>query len=327
MPEILESNPENIIKAARVLEAGGIVAFPTETVYGIGANAHSTAAVDKIFLYKHRPRSNPLGICYESLAQAAGDVIMTDHAMAVAEAFLPGPITLLLERRSDSSISPLCSAHTNKIGVRISSNGILRNLLAQISFPLASSSANRSAALSPTTASLVLEQLQSAGDLIILDGSNCAIGIESTVLDASGDSLQIIRSGAISPEEIYARTGISCKNGNTLRNSNQYAGAPEPQHYIFHKRIVLNATQADPGDAVLAFGTPLDCPCLQILNLSESGNLQEAASHLFAMLQRLDNSNADKICVMPIPNKGIGVAINDRLAKAAGSQNETSCKE
>ncbi|MDR3156012.1 MAG: threonylcarbamoyl-AMP synthase [Holosporaceae bacterium] len=344
MPKILEPCPENITKAIYMLESGGIVAFPTETVYGIGANACSAAAVDKIFFHKHRSKSNPLSVCYKNLAQAARDVVVTDHAIALAEAFLPGPITLLLERRSDASIAALCSANTNKIGIRISSNGILQNLLTQISFPLASSSANKSSALSPTTTALVLEQLQSMEDLIILDGGNCEIGIESTVLDASGDLLKIVRSGAIDANEIHARSGIFCKNkeiscnaatsspdhgnfysndGNPSDQLGKIGKAAELQHYTFHKKIILNATCADPGDAVLAFGIPFDCQCQYILNLSESCNLREAASHLFAMLQKLDNSNAKKICVMPIPHEDIGIAINDRLAKAARSWNET----
>jgi L-threonylcarbamoyladenylate synthase len=309
MAEILEPTPENIVEAARRLEEGEAVAFPTETVYGIGANARNSAAVEKVFLHKHRSMGNPLGICYRDLAQASGDMVVTAHAAALAEAFLPGPITLLLERRCDASVSPLCSAGTNKIGVRISSNGILQNLLAQISFPLATSSANRSSAISPTTAALALKQLQSVENLIILDGGSCEIGIESTLLDASEeDSLIIVRNGAISPEEIYVTTGILCKNAETR----------PAHHYTFHKKIVLNATSADPQDALLAFGTPCTCQCLRVLNLSENGDLQEAASHLFAMLQILDNSSAEKICVMPIPFKGIGIAINDRLIKAAG---------
>ena len=310
MPEILSITEENIILSLEKLKSDELVAFPTETVYGLGGNAYSDKAVAEIFAYKNRPNFNPLPVCYANLERASNDVFINDLAIKLAENFLPGPLTMLLKRRPDSKISHLASDGLDTICVRIPSNSVSQKLLLNLDFPLAVPSANRSAGISPTNAQAVAESLRDCEKLIILDGGQCNIGIESTIIDLVGENPKILRYGAIDKEEISRKCNIVFeekkeKNSATLK------------HYVTTKKIIKNAEKAGENDALLAFGTPFPNNCMHVLNLSPSGDLNEAAANFFSMLRELDRTDSDNICIMKIPEKGIGIALNDRIRKAA----------
>ncbi|MDR0968602.1 MAG: threonylcarbamoyl-AMP synthase [Holosporaceae bacterium] len=200
MPQILAPDDENIERAAEVLRRGGIVAFPTETVYGLGGNAFDNASILKIYACKGRWESKPLSVCYPNFESACEDVEIDDRALLLAEKFLPGPLTIVLKRRLSSKISQLCSAGLDTLGVRVPNNAIALKLLEKLSFPLALPSANKSGERSPISAEDVFENFQENDDLVILDGGRCSVGIASTIVDLASD--KIIRVGAISANQI-----------------------------------------------------------------------------------------------------------------------------
>ena len=311
MHKILSFLQENMSFAAETLFHGDLVAFPTETVYGLGGNAYDDEAVTKIFQYKGRPQFNPVSVCYANINDAAKDVELTKLAETLAERFLPGPLTIVLKRRENSRLSWLCSAGQETIGVRIPDSEIASALLSAVPFPLAAPSANRSSELSPTTAKAVSDSLKSNENLIILDGGQCKVGIESTIVDLSTSTPKLIRVGAILAEEIESICGVRIEKGKSL--------AASVKHYVPNKPLVMNATSAESDDALLAFGTPFANNCEYMLNLSLTADLNEAATNFFYMLHELDKTDAKRICVMPIPSQGIGAAINEKLK--AGSEN------
>ena len=298
-------NPGNLDFACKILKNGELLAFPTETVYGLGGNAYSDDAVVKIFQCKKRSQFNPISVCYSSFHNSLSDIETTKEAELLAENFLPGALTLVLRRRNDSRISWLCSAGKDTIGIRIPKNSIALNLLKDLDFPLAAPSANMSSGLSSTTALDVCKSLNTE-DLYVLDGGICDLGIESTIVDLSEDQPKILRIGAISKEEIEDK----CKVKFVIDTKSKFS------HYKPKKAILLNVQHVEENDALLAFGTPIS-KTKYYLNLSENSDLNEAAKNLFSMLHSLDSSDAKRICVMHIPNIGIGQAINDRLAKAS----------
>ncbi len=312
MHNIILPTSENVQTASKLLLNGELVAFPTETVYGLGGNAYDDNVVAKIFAYKNRSEMNPISICYPDLESAFEDVTITDSARLLSKQFLPGPITFLLKRNPKSKISLLCSAGTDTIGIRVPSNPIALKLLSMIPFPLAAPSANKSTKISPTNANAVSENLKENENLTILDGGQCLIGIESTIIDCTSDKLCILRSGAVSENEILERCKLQL-----LKINKSYNLPDKFKHYATQKKIILNADRVDKKDALLAFGTPIENQCKYVLNLSEKHDLTEAAANLFRMLHELDKTNAEKICVMPVPNTKIGAAINDRLLKAS----------
>lgn len=292
---------KNIDTAVDILSNNGLVAFPTETVYGLGGNAYSDKTVASIFSCKKRSEFNPLSVCYKNLESAIDDVEITDYARCIAKNFMPGPITLVLKRKVRTRLSLLCSAGLDTIGIRIPSNSIALNLLSHLDFPLAAPSANTSGKLSHTTSKLVNEDLD---NVAIIDGGKCNLGIESTIIDCSGEELIIRRQGAITADELAKKCGFLMK---------KIKFEEKIKKFILKKPVILNATCANYDDALLAFGEPIKSSCQRILNLSKNANLNETAANLFSMLQELDNSDAKRICIMPIPNIGIGEAINNRL--------------
>ena len=310
MHKILNFSQENISFAAEALFHGDLVAFPTETVYGLGGNACDDAAVTKIFQYKGRPQFNPVSVCYANIDAAAKDVELTKLAETLAECFLPGPLTIVLKRKENSRLSWLCSAGQDTIGVRIPDSEVATALLSAIPFPLAAPSANRSSELSPTTAQAVSDSLKANENLVIFDGGQCKVGIESTIIDLSTSTPKLIRVGAISSEEIEEKCGIRLEKGKSL--------AASAKHYVPNKPLIMNATSAESDDALLAFGILFSNSCKYMLNLSPTADLTEAATNFFCMLHELDKTDAKRICVMPIPSHGIGAAINEKLK--AGSQ-------
>ena len=304
--KIIEPSEENLKFACEKLVAGELVAFPTETVYGLGGNALENSVAEKIFAGKNRSKQNPLPICYANFEAAARDVFISKNAELLAEKFLPGPLTLLLKRKPDSLISKIARAGLDTICVRIPSHPIAQKILSAIDFPLAVPSANKSTKISPTSAKSVSESLNEINELTIIDGGPCKIGIESTIIDLTNEQPKILRQGAISEQEIFEKCSLRFEK----------IVPSSFKHYATRKKIIANATEAEKNDALLAFGKPFENCCRYFLNLSESGDLNEAAANFFSMLQKLDNTDAEKICIMPVPNIGIGISINDRIKKA-----------
>jgi len=302
----------SLAEAAQILRAGGLVAFPTETVYGLGADATSDDAVTRIYEAKERPRFNPLIVHVADRAMAERHVRFDERAIALAEQFWPGPLTLVLPRRPDSPLSLLVSAGLDSVAIRVPGSAAARRLIALAGRPIAAPSANASGRVSPTTAQHVLAELGGRVPLI-LAGGRAEIGLESSVLDLTGETPRLLRPGGVTREAIEAIIGP--------------VAAPEAcgplaspgmlrSHYAPARPVRLHAAAAEPGEAFLAFGPTLKGHQPQ-LNLSETGSLHEAAANLFAMLRALDVKDVRAIAVAPIPEEGLGEAINDRLRRAA----------
>jgi L-threonylcarbamoyladenylate synthase len=312
-PPILDPTPAAIAKAARLLTEGKLVAFPTETVYGLGADARNDEAVAAIFAAKGRPQFNPLIVHVEALAEAERYGVFDQRARALAARFWPGALTLVVPRARDCAVSWLATAGLETIALRVPANAIARQLIAAFAGPVAAPSANRSGRVSATTAPHVAESLGVAVDLI-LDGGPTTHGLESTIVGLADATATLLRPGAIARADIEAVVG-------PLGAGQDRAGAPQSpgrlkRHYATAKPLRLDAASVGADEALLAFGPPL-AGAKTILNLSPSGDLKEAAAHLFAMLRTLDATDARAIAVMPVPDTGLGEAINDRLRRAA----------
>ncbi|HRX37929.1 MAG TPA: L-threonylcarbamoyladenylate synthase [Parvularculaceae bacterium] len=308
---------KDVQEAAAIIRAGGLVAIPTETVYGLAADATNDRAIASIYEAKGRPRFNPLIVHVTGAEMANRFVEMTPRARALADEFWPGPLTLVLKRRPDCPISLLASAGLETLGVRAPAHPLAQALLGAIDRPLAAPSANRSGAVSPTRAEHVRESLGEAVDMV-LDGGPCPVGVESTILKLDGEKAILLRPGGITAEEIERVIG------RPVERADQTAAIEAPgmlaSHYAPNAAIRLEATSPGPREAFLAFGAaPANHP--HTLNLSESGDLREAAANLFAHLRALDALCAEEklnaIAVAPIPDEGLGEAINDRLRRAA----------
>ncbi|WP_142849772.1 L-threonylcarbamoyladenylate synthase [Telmatospirillum sp. J64-1] len=307
---IVTATPEAIARAGQLIGEGRLVAFPTETVYGLGGDATSDSAVAAIFAAKGRPSFNPLIVHLPDIHAAESLVLVDERARQVADHFWPGPLTLVLPRRAESPVSLLVTAGLDSVAVRAPDHPLAQSLLKAAGRPIAAPSANRSGAVSPTTAEHVAESLGERVDMI-LDGGPCRVGLESTVLDLTGATPAILRPGGISRERIEALLGPVTVSGEA-------ADAPKSpgqllSHYAPRAAVRLNAPEAGPGEALLGFGEAPQAT----LNLSPGGDLTEAAANLFAMLRALDRPEFTGIAVMPIPERGLGEAINDRLRRAA----------
>jgi L-threonylcarbamoyladenylate synthase len=302
-------------RAAALLRLGRLVAFPTETVYGLGADATNGRAVAEIFAAKGRPRFNPLIVHVPDLATAEALAHIGPAARRLAHAFWPGPLTLVLERKPGSALSDLVSAGLPTVALRVPDHAVARALIAAAGMPLAAPSANRSGHVSPTRAEHVAEDL-GAHVAMILDAGATRHGVESTVIDATGEEVVLLRPGAITAESIQRVLG------EPLRRD--IGGAERPlspgqlqSHYAPAAPLRLNVADVRPGEALLAFGPEPPPTRGPVLNLSRAGDLGEAAANLFAALRALDAAGAATIAVMPIPEVGLGEAINDRLRRAA----------
>jgi L-threonylcarbamoyladenylate synthase len=313
----LGTGPEDIETAARALRAGRLVAFPTETVYGLGAVATNDRAVASIFAAKRRPRFNPLIVHVSNLAAATALASWTATAERLAARFWPGPLTLVLPRAPGSPLSLLVSAGLDTVALRMPAHPLARALLEATVLPVAAPSANPAGEVSPTTANHVAATLGEQVDLI-LDGGPCPIGLESTVVDLTGSAPRLLRPGGLVRSEIEAEIG-RLQTGSTAGAEGEAALSPGQQasHYAPARPVRLDARTVAADEALLAFGPQPLAGAAVVLNLSPSGDLQEAAANLFAMLRALDQPDIRTIAVMPIPRHDLGEAICDRLVRAA----------
>ena len=312
MADIATAGAAAIARAAALLRAGRLVAFPTETVYGLGGDAASDLAVAAIFAAKARPRFNPLIVHVCDLPEAERLAVFNSPAHRAAARFWPGPLTLVLPRQSSAGLSLLASAGLDTVAIRVPAHPVTRALLREAGRPIAAPSANRSGRVSPTSAAHVAEDL---GDdvAMILDDGPTPVGLESTVLDLSGEAPALLRPGAVTFEALTELLGpIALPGPGPPKSPGMLAS-----HYAPRLPVRVAATEARPGEALLAFGPDGPAGFAAVLWLSRSGDLIEAAANLFAMLRRLDRPAFTGIAVTPIPEHGLGRAINDRLRRAA----------
>jgi L-threonylcarbamoyladenylate synthase len=318
MTELILADGTGISRAAALLRAGELVAFGTETVYGLGADATNARAVAQVFEAKGRPRFNPL-ICHYPNGEAAfGHVIPGKMAERLAADLWPGPLTMVLPRRDDCPVALLTGAGLDTLAVRVPSHPAAQALLRATDRPVAAPSANRSGHVSPTTAQHVLDELQGR-IAAVLDCGTCPVGVESTVLDLTGAQPVLLRPGGATVEMIEQIVGPIARRPAEGRESPRSPGLLA-SHYAPALPVRLDARDVAPDEALLAFGSPL-AGTGTVFNLSASRDLTEAAAKLFGGLRALDSEGARlglaRIAVMAIPESGLGLAINDRLARAA----------
>lgn len=310
--EHLTPDAPGLARAAQILREGGLVAFPTETVYGLGGDARNSLAVAGIYEAKGRPRFNPLIVHCADLAMAETFAVFDTRARSLAAAFWPGPLTLVLTLRDDTGLSPLVTAELDTVAIRIPAHPVAQSLIRAFAGPLAAPSANPSGKVSPTRASHVAQGL-SGRIAAILDGGPCAVGVESTILGLAGPPT-LLRPGGIALEAIEALIGPVAlhQKGDKLTAPGQLAS-----HYAPTAPLRLNA-RPEPGEVHIGFGPEIG-PGAATLNLSPTANLTEAAANLFHMLREADRlaGPTGRISVAPIPDQGLGRAINDRLTRAA----------
>jgi L-threonylcarbamoyladenylate synthase len=312
---IRQADIETIAIAAELLKSNEVVAFPTETVYGLGGNALSDEAIGKIYKAKNRPSNNPLIVHVANLELALKYGDFNEDAIRLADYFWPGPLTLVVPRKKNSGISSLVTQDVATIAIRVPAHIVALEILAKAGVPIAAPSANISGRISPTTAENVLEELGNKINLII-DGGSCSIGIESTVIDMTTPEPIILRPGFVTKEQINEALGRQSSynqdTGKILKSPGMLAS-----HYAPSIPIRLNAEEIREGEALLAFGNKLPKGNYVSENLSFNANLNEAARNLYILLRKLDSPKFKSIAVMPVPNEGIGIAINDRLNRAA----------
>ena len=322
----IDPDATGIAQAAALLRAGKLVAFPTETVYGLGADATQGEAVAGIYEAKGRPHFNPLiaHVADQAAARAIG--VFSPVAQTLADHFWPGPLTLVVPLRPEAGLSGLAVAGLESVAIRVPSHPVAREILALAQTPIVAPSANRSGRISPTEAEHVWADLNGRIDAIV-EGWSSPIGVESTILSCLGERPVLLRPGGVTRAEIEAVLGAPLDESleeplNENADATQRPIAPGllQSHYAPQAQVRLNATAIEPGEAVLLFGPDAPHGLEQAsaqLNLSFRGDLREAAANLFAMLRRLDVAGIRRIAVVPIPTEGLGEAINDRLARAA----------
>jgi L-threonylcarbamoyladenylate synthase len=313
----LSVDQASIDEAARLIREGDLVAFPTETVYGLGGDATNERAVAKIFEAKGRPQFNPLISHVLDAGEARRLVQWSDVADRLAARFWPGPLTLVLPRAKGSPIALLATAGLDTAAIRAPAHPMAQALIRAAGRPIAGPSANRSGAVSPTRAEHVAESL---GDRVklILDGGPCEVGLESTVLDLTTAMPTLLRPGGATREAIEEVIGpVALSHAVPSGNAAHKSPGQLASHYAPARPVRLNATSVTADEGLLAFGPQPPAGANQVLNLSVSGDLTEAAANLFAHLRALDQPANTRIAVMPIPQTGLGLAINDRLRRAA----------
>jgi L-threonylcarbamoyladenylate synthase len=321
---MLTAGPTAAAEAAGCLKNGGLVAFPTETVYGLGADATQPEAIARLYQAKGRPSFNPLIAHVSDLAAAERIARFNATARRLAEAFWPGPLTLVLPKTADCAVADLATAGLDTVAVRMPAHAVARDILRELGRPIVAPSANRSGHVSPTTAAHVATDLSGRIDLIV-DGGPVSVGVESTIIGCFETPL-LLRPGGLPRTAIEQVLGHAV--GRPPEEPETHSGQPLApgmlaSHYAPRTQVRLNAHRLEPGEALLAFGPnpiPGDEAAAATLNLSARGDLTEAAANLFSHLRALDIANARAIAVMPVPHEGLGEAINDRLRRAAVPQ-------
>jgi L-threonylcarbamoyladenylate synthase len=313
MSGIYKASEDNIIKGALVIKNGGLVSFPTETVYGLGASIFNPKAVAGIFEVKGRPSFNPL-ISHIAKADDMREFVKVDErALELAKFFWPGPLTFVLPRIDDNPSLDLVCAGLKTMTVRCPNHSVALKLIEKAGVPIAAPSANRSQTISPTTAEAVYESLGDNVDMI-LDGGQCEVGVESTILDLTTPKAVLLRAGGVTKEQLEEVLGeeVLLSDGNPDKPTSP---GQMLKHYAPSKKFRINATEPMENELYIGFGSEFD---FGELNLSKSGDLREAASNLFSFMRMADkNSNYDRIAMAPIPNEGVGLAINDRIKRAS----------
>jgi len=318
---IWPAGQEAVTAAARTLAAGGLVAFPTETVYGLGADAANPHAIAHLYEAKGRPAFNPLIAHVGDLAAARKIARFDAAALKLAESFWPGPLTLVLPKTADCIVADLATAGLDTVAVRVPAHPVARDILTTFGGPVVAPSANLSGHVSPTNAAHVESDLAGRIDLIV-DGGPVDVGVESTIVGCF-DSPMLLRPGGVpreAIERVLGRALVQAPKDAESEDGQPLAPGMLASHYAPRTRVRLNADSVAPGEALLAFGLHRlhgEDSAAAIMNLSADGDLDEAAANLFGYLRALDIKGAHTIAVMPIPNEGLGEAINDRLRRAA----------
>ena len=312
MSNIYSINPQNMQKAAQIIKDGGLVAFPTETVYGLGANAYDAKAVASIFAAKGRPTFNPLISHIADIDFLKNYVEVDERALALAHKFWPGPFTMVLKRKEHNTAIDLACAGLPTATVRMPNHPVALELIRVSGVPIVAPSANRSQTISPTTAEHVAESLGDKVDMI-LDGGKCAVGVESTIVDVTGKEVFLLRAGGIAKEDIedflHEKVFISHGDPNKPSSPGQML-----RHYAPEHRFRINVEEPEDGEFYIGFGYSQRAD----LNLSVTADLHEAAANLFAYMRLADNMAGEKgIAIAPIPEEGLGLAINDRIRRAS----------
>jgi len=310
-------------RAVALLRAGDIIAIPTETVYGLAAVATNGEAVARIYEVKGRPRFNPLIVHVSDRAMAEEIAVFDAMARRLADAFWPGALTLVLPLRRSGAVHPLTTAGLETVALRMP-QGFAAEVIARLGLPLAAPSANSSGRISPTTAEAVEADIGRRIPLIV-DAGPTPIGVESTIVAVGQGSLRLLRPGGVPAEEIERVAGCPLARGS----DSVVAPGMLASHYAPAARMRLNAVQVRPGEALLAFGSERAQGAevaVKVLNLSEGGDLREAAANLFSHMRALDMTGAKVIAVEPVPSEGLGEAINDRLARAAAPRDKAGAQ-
>ena len=313
MKKIKKINNKTINEAVELLQKGKLIGFPTETVYGLGADATNKEAVLKIYKNKKRPKSNPLIVHVATLDQARSIGIFDEKILKIVKDFWPGPLTVVLKRKDNSEICKELCAGKENIAIRISNNKTILSLIKKLGKPVAAPSANKFGMLSPTSAAHVEKQFLYNDDIpLILDGGKTSIGVESTVIGLENNNIIIYRHGGITKEILEKKINekiFEKLDAKVSEKSNLSPGMLK-KHYSPTVPLRINITNPNKDEVLIGFGENFKEP-----NLSKSGNLEEAASNLFFLLEKYE-AKGNKIAIAPIPNIGIGVAINDRLNRA-----------
>lgn len=311
-PSIATADAAGVARAIGILRAGGLVAFPTETVYGLGADARRELAVARIFEAKKRPRFNPLIVHVHDLQHAQSLGTFGSIALRLADTFWPGPLTLVVPRRTGCAVALLAGAGLDTIALRVPAHPVVRQVLEYSGFALAAPSANASGSVSATTATHVAESLGAAVDLI-LDGGPAPLGIESTIVGFENERPLLLRPGALARDDIETVAGrLGEAPGDAVVSPGRLRS-----HYAPQTPLRLDARAAQETEAFLAFGSDVSAHTGPTRNLSPAGDLREAAANLFTMLRELDAAGCSAIAVMSVPGHGLGEAITDRLRRAA----------
>ena len=308
---IYSFNKKVLRKTVRFLKQGNIVGLPTETVYGLAGNAYSSKAVKNIFKLKKRPKKNPLIVHYKNINDAKKDVVLNKQFYKLYKKFCPGPITFVLKKIKNAKIDPLVTANLNSIAIRFPNHKIVRKILENVNFPLAMPSANISSGLSPVSAKDVFDEFKKKIKIII-NGGHSKIGLESTVIDLTGKP-KILRPGIVSPKDVkeFLRLGLS-----DIKSKIKSPGMLK-KHYSPGVPVIIGKKPSDFNSAYIIFGKKIKRKNKNYFNLSEKGDLKEAAANLYKTMRKIKNQGYRKIFVGDIPKKGPGLAINDRLSRAS----------